>query len=681
MPPRIKLLKHTATGTSSAMEGSQIHGWERSKLTNQDKKGLKKLGLVQKASLVFPGDESIPKPPMGYRVTFIDHLIRGLSVPIHEFLRGLLFVYGIQLHQLTPNSILHISIFVTLYGCFLRSHPHWGLWKRIFYLRRNNSCNAVYNVGGICICVRSDVDYFDVKFPDSVQRWRKKWLYIQDKTIGGQQYGIAPFDGAAEILRRKSWDAEATAEERAATDALMKRIHQLQNTQGKEISGVQITAYFLKIRVQPLQARKTPLWAYAGEEDVERQSEDLSTKDLEKLIRLFSLLSKKDEVPTSCRVVPYSASHALPENHQILSSLPPLPEGRQVDERTIINDESQESIHPQTEVVGSHKSAASSDKVTESDASDSVHSPPPAVSPTNKRKRSEIEDSGASKPAEPAVEETSPEDEDALDPYGGTGSVSSGEKEEEEELAVTGPAPTSTSNTVVLSEENLAVAASLQQAKECTEALEAKLKLTEEALEKAQDDASSIEELRQRLCKAETSLSDNLIEQIAREKDPVDRIEAESRRFFRRNGERFELLDPKNDRLLDALSILELQGDLARTNLDEFRVAFSCLFPHFFPKEAQPEMFSALVKCFLPEEDLALAYRRENLKRDVEGTIALVANSGQKVDWAKVGDSLKVNKDKWKALVKDAKAHSKKIIDFFNPKAAGSTSTSKIEVK
>jgi hypothetical protein len=137
----------------------------------------------------------------------------------------------------------------------------------------------------------------------------------------------------------------------------------------------------------------------------------------------------------------------------------------------------------------------------------------------------------------------------------------------------------------------------------------------------------------------------------------------------------------KNDHLLDALSILELQGDLACTNLDESRAAFSRLFPHFFPKETQPEMFSALVKRFLPKEDLALAYRRENLKIGIEGTIALVANSGQKVDWAKVGDSLKFGKDKWKALVKDAKAHSKKIIDFFNPKPAGSTSTSKTEVK
>ncbi|KAK1694706.1 hypothetical protein QYE76_011403 [Lolium multiflorum] len=146
MPPRTKLMKHTTPGTNATMDKAEISGWERSKISNQDQKTLKKLGLLKKQdSLIFPSDESFPRPPIGYRVTFIDHLIRGLSTPIHEFLRGLLFVYGIQLHQLTPNSILHISIFITLCECFLGTHPHWGLWKCIFYLRRNNSRNVVYN--------------------------------------------------------------------------------------------------------------------------------------------------------------------------------------------------------------------------------------------------------------------------------------------------------------------------------------------------------------------------------------------------------------------------------------------------------------------------------------------------------------------------------------------------------
>jgi hypothetical protein len=66
---------------------------------------------------------------------FLAFLLRGLSFLAHEFLRGLLFVYGVQLHQLTPNSILHIACFVTLCESFLGIKPHWILWKFLFRLR------------------------------------------------------------------------------------------------------------------------------------------------------------------------------------------------------------------------------------------------------------------------------------------------------------------------------------------------------------------------------------------------------------------------------------------------------------------------------------------------------------------------------------------------------------------
>jgi hypothetical protein len=56
-------------------------------------------GLVSSNdSIKFPSTEWIPKPPSGYRVMFLSFLLRGLSFPAHEFLRGLLYVYGVQLH-------------------------------------------------------------------------------------------------------------------------------------------------------------------------------------------------------------------------------------------------------------------------------------------------------------------------------------------------------------------------------------------------------------------------------------------------------------------------------------------------------------------------------------------------------------------------------------------------------
>jgi hypothetical protein len=81
---------------------------------------------------------------------------------------------------------------------------------------------------------------------------------------------------------------------------------------------------------------------------------------------------------------------------------------------------------------------------------------------------------------------------------------------------------------------------------------------------------------------------------------------------------------------------------------------FTRLFPYFFPKKSQPDTFSELAKCFILEEDLGLAFRQENLKIGVEGTIALVAERQQGIDWARAGDTKKINKERWQSLIKAA---------------------------
>jgi hypothetical protein len=68
--------------------------FEESDLTKAQREGF----LVGGEQVIFPSTERIPKPPSGYRVMFLAFLLHGLSLPAHEFLRGLLFVYGVQLH-------------------------------------------------------------------------------------------------------------------------------------------------------------------------------------------------------------------------------------------------------------------------------------------------------------------------------------------------------------------------------------------------------------------------------------------------------------------------------------------------------------------------------------------------------------------------------------------------------
>ena len=54
----------------------------------------------------------IPTPGPHERVVFFAHFVRGLGFPLHPFVRRLMFYYGLDFHDLAPNFILNISVFI-----------------------------------------------------------------------------------------------------------------------------------------------------------------------------------------------------------------------------------------------------------------------------------------------------------------------------------------------------------------------------------------------------------------------------------------------------------------------------------------------------------------------------------------------------------------------------------------
>ena len=69
--------------------------------------------------------EDHPYANTGEIVAFTPYLEWGLGFPYSSFFSGLLRYYRIQLHHLTPNSFVHISIFVHLCEAFLGIEPHF----------------------------------------------------------------------------------------------------------------------------------------------------------------------------------------------------------------------------------------------------------------------------------------------------------------------------------------------------------------------------------------------------------------------------------------------------------------------------------------------------------------------------------------------------------------------------
>lgn len=124
--------------------------------------------------------EGSPNPSSEERICLIPHLLRGVGFPIHPFLRGLLEFYGLQLHDLTPASILHIAGYVALCELFLGCEPHFGLWRKLFCLVPRTQGESLCRVGGAEVCRIAETGYLSGTPEKAPENWPSEWFYIND---------------------------------------------------------------------------------------------------------------------------------------------------------------------------------------------------------------------------------------------------------------------------------------------------------------------------------------------------------------------------------------------------------------------------------------------------------------------------------------------------------------------
>ena len=89
-------------------------------------------------------------------VMFRDFVERGLALPVSEFFYRLLQFWGIQLHHLTPQSILHLSIFTHFCEAFLGILPHFHLFQKFFFLVSIPNATNPAIVGGCELVLRPE---------------------------------------------------------------------------------------------------------------------------------------------------------------------------------------------------------------------------------------------------------------------------------------------------------------------------------------------------------------------------------------------------------------------------------------------------------------------------------------------------------------------------------------------
>jgi hypothetical protein len=286
-------------------DASIVGRWVQTKAGDKELSPAEKMGMLKNTPVesFAAGPEIIPWPPPGFWVIFIAFLLWGLSLPPHPFLRILLFAYGIQLHDLNPNTILHIACFITLCECFLGIEPHWALWRRIFVIRRP----LPFQIGGFSCQVRPDVPYFNLQTPKNNPGWRMKWFYAKDKSSSGETFGLEEFQATVNLRPRVSWKHDLSDEEMKITEPLMKKIKQLRATPKKELSGLQLIRTFIERWIQPLAARAHCMWDYSDRRDsTQISSDELREAEIDECVHTVMNIKKKSPVPKAFGAVAFS---------------------------------------------------------------------------------------------------------------------------------------------------------------------------------------------------------------------------------------------------------------------------------------------------------------------------------------------------------------------------------------
>jgi hypothetical protein len=157
----------------------------KSTISEADLPKMMKLGYFSEAKkelIRFGGEETIPKPGKDEVVVFKSFLKAGLRFPLNKMIAVVLKKFGIYLHQLTPNAIVRLSVYIWALRSqgvepfgegFCRVHElHYQTKARGDGLHENFGCyNFAYRK-----TTKFPVISYRSKWPAG---WKSEWFYVK----------------------------------------------------------------------------------------------------------------------------------------------------------------------------------------------------------------------------------------------------------------------------------------------------------------------------------------------------------------------------------------------------------------------------------------------------------------------------------------------------------------------
>ncbi|KAK1613650.1 hypothetical protein QYE76_019167 [Lolium multiflorum] len=242
----------------------------------------------------FMRDSDVPKPDTDERVMTKAWVERGLTLPCSEFFLSVLNTYGLQPHNICPNSYLLLSNFATLCEGHLGIRPDVRLWQFFFGVKKETKDKAMLNCGSMTFMLRRGRMYPPHDSHESVRYWNAGWFYVKNASVPEVHDGLPPFSNTPpEELA--SWSFIPSL---AQTPILEKAAWRISWLVHDGLTGAQLTLSWFSRRIQPLRYYARKMCEYTGVDDPLRVTRhDLPADSLKRRFKTLVKVGRVQPVP------------------------------------------------------------------------------------------------------------------------------------------------------------------------------------------------------------------------------------------------------------------------------------------------------------------------------------------------------------------------------------------------
>jgi hypothetical protein len=236
--------------------------WPFSTVTTDDLEALVADGLLRPLSgdpqpeWMAPPSGAALSLPSGYVLRFVSFHEQGFGVPASRFMWAILHFYGVELHNLSPNSIAQAAIFAAVCEGFLGIDPHGDLWNHLLsaepftLVMGERRVRMAMRAGGCILQLRQAhaQQYIPAILVSSNKGWQRQWFYLLN-----DDGRLPSFSQRVVTASGSNWRYGAPRDRQKNLQPLLEALQELRD-EGLTASGV--VAAIHRRRVLPLTERR-----------------------------------------------------------------------------------------------------------------------------------------------------------------------------------------------------------------------------------------------------------------------------------------------------------------------------------------------------------------------------------------------------------------------------------------